>query len=1191
MLKRSLTNPQNLFSRLKGRLRKPPEVPSSAELPTVAHGGTQVPSPPTDGDNLDTTSTTQDFQQPVATTESSPQVVPDEATDDEDSILSETNSSTTDSAFREALRSLPKDQRKQLHGKTVSELFLQLKDSNKQHREDSLFEKGLTAITPYLKGLNVVLGVIGPLASLEPGAGTAVSLVQSVSGIAISVCGAFSSITDQICSLLERIPAIDTCSKAATCDRTPHIYNALVSVYKDLLQFHLKAVSALATSKVILHVAMGSELSDIIASFKRHADVLTELLTAEGFVTGQKQQTVQEEARLEEILRPIFRNDLQQRDDKANEWIQSHSSITSWKSSPSGPNLLVMLGDMGTGKSITTAYLVDTLSQQHSVCAYYCRDDGNTTILGNIYRTLLWQLLQRQPRLQPGFWEWFEKEKARVSANQRGPIDSEDLVEEFLSKSIRSSVIQTFVVLDGLDECSTETQEQLLSLFSSLLEGQTRLKIFISSRHDVNIEASLQSETMRSECILIEIPTSREKDGIIASYHVKKSKIPQKLQKTVIDELSQNADGSAIWVRIAVEYILNLRTQNEIGLKRALQGIPSSKQLAKLYWKLFEKTCLGLAENEERLERALGALAVALRPLTMEELSCAISIELEDEEVTSMAELDEIAQSFSLDDLIRPFISNVNAAEGNNPQVRLVHQSLKELILRAPPQNWEDEKAVRAKQTGTRRDELDGLLLQRCVKYLLFDEAGEKDRFKNLTKDFDSAWNDDFMAAFASFDDDDDGDGDDDDTEAPADTQTYKPSEIGLGNFYAYAASYWTRHLSTSSLKLRPGLSDLIKLCSKGSNYLENWVQQWCRPECTFVETSGFAHLRHKLDPLVVAAMFDPANSLISLLDCDLDAPTFQHDSWLVALRILLEKQDASAIKKWLEHEKAGKRLHDTRFFYAVGPRLRGMTIEGAALREWEGIFSRQLRDMQHDATMLADANDILCDASQRGCFILVKALFKAADKDPELKEALLADTRTRSKGADNGYMEHQSVGEAACWGHADIVRFLCEQPDIQPHLQYVNRHGLTVFHQATRWWKSTPEIFEILIQAWPEGLHIRDLNNDTALHHLCFGSDGSPFEATEVVLTKGKADATGALDNPRLAPLCLAVRRNSIALCRMLITKGDADVSFVMGIDDETRKPFLKDSVASGSLEEQDRTLRGLCRLLPIAVSAEFLE
>ncbi|EHK40132.1 hypothetical protein TRIATDRAFT_252427, partial [Trichoderma atroviride IMI 206040] len=628
---------------------------------------------------------------------------------------------------------------------------------------------------------------------------------------------------------------------------------------------------------------------------------------------------------------------------------------------------------MGCGKTTTTAYVVDNLSQGNLVCAYYCKDDQETTKLGNIYRSLLWQLLKRKPDLKYRFLDWYRKPDTKSQVN---PTQCDDKLRDFLKDALSSSKQWIFIALDGLDECEIYSQKQLLSLFHDLFEHNARLKVFISSRYDDDIESALPPGASR-----IELGSSKERDRVIASYLAREINIPESIHEKAVDELSEKANGCAIWLRISLEYIRKSRIQSQKGLENALSRLPSSKGLAELYWTLFDKICSDLPENGDILQRALETLAVARRPLTADELAFAVFIDIEDDNRTTLRELEQNAHSMNLLDLIRPFVSTISVENRNHLQLRLVHQSLKELILHDPPSSWNLVRETKWQNQAVQRrgPELNGSLLRRCIRYLLLDECQEI----NLSSSFRDGPDFNLLGIGRVLDDDDD----DFPTESlwSKSPQDFDPSDLGLGSFFTYAASYWTAHFSDASQELWPDPTDLIDLCSAGSQRLENWVEQWKRPNCSYTAELDFPEAMPRLDPLVVAAGFGPEAYMAGLLKCNLQTPAFLPDSIWIVLRLLLNQNSISAIENLLKDKSVRSTLCCISFFYQV---LNGWSVTyrlcGSAAKEWEDIFDFLVTELRD--SLLDEGNEILCRAASNGCFVLVKKLFDAAERDPDLR-------------------------------------------------------------------------------------------------------------------------------------------------------------------------------------------------------------
>ncbi|KAK0736323.1 hypothetical protein B0T21DRAFT_451111 [Apiosordaria backusii] len=495
---------------------------------------------------------------------------------------------------------------------TIQSLFEQLNKDDHAHQKRSLLQKGLSAVKPYLERLNATIDFVSPFASINPAVGTAFGLVKGIASIAIAICGRFNDMTKDIAGFLQRIPAIDRCSD-------------------DMLLFYLKTVLLFQRSGFILQVALDTlkpAVAEIVSSFNTHADLLSKLLETESFASIQEIKDEQVETLIRDTLDrnseydSSYHNDLKRRADTACSWITSNDSFSYWLLNSRDSNLLALFGDMGCGKTMTTAFVADTLVRgSRPLCAYYCKDEHESAKLGNIYRSILLQFLRRKPALKLRFWDWY-KETSTLGPGT--PTQSDDKLRELLYEIISSSKEPVFLVLDALDECKVYPRKQLFSLFGDLFRNNAHLKVFVSSRYDDEIEADLPPGVTR-----VELRPSRERDRAIAAYLVAEINLPAAFHPKLVEQLAEESHGSAIWLRIAVGYMASSRIQNEKGLEMALGRLPSSKGLVELYGRLFDKICEGIADNKTLLQSALEILAVSRRPLALEELACAVFVKMQ----------------------------------------------------------------------------------------------------------------------------------------------------------------------------------------------------------------------------------------------------------------------------------------------------------------------------------------------------------------------------------------------------------------------------------------------------------------------------------------------------------------------------------------------------------------------------------
>jgi len=139
-----------------------------------------------------------------------------------------------------------------------------------------------------------------------------------------------------------------------------------------------------------------------------------------------------------------------------------------------------------TGKTILASVLIEecskivALSKDVSFAYFYCRDqDGQRNKFSNVAKTILAQLLRQEPAILPYLYDECLK-SAKVTLTS-----SEDCSR--ILRVVLQAVPQTFLIIDGIDECEQKERKAMLNFFTSAITsddiplGKFRA-LFISQR-------------------------------------------------------------------------------------------------------------------------------------------------------------------------------------------------------------------------------------------------------------------------------------------------------------------------------------------------------------------------------------------------------------------------------------------------------------------------------------------------------------------------------------------------------------------------------------------------------------------------------------------------------------------------------------------------------------------------------------
>ncbi|PNY23946.1 Uncharacterized protein TCAP_06114 [Tolypocladium capitatum] len=1109
------------------------------------------------------------------------------------------DSNCWESAYQEALHSFgSSDNEHETHAignsPDVNELLSILRREREGLSESSWFQKGLEKLRGPLGNVDFLLHLGRAVASLDPTASTAVGILSAVTTIAVGACGAAETVGNNIVEMIKVMPIVDRCDIIHQSDRSEHIRQALVDVYKEVITFYLethkllnsKAFTAKATVR-----QLSGELDKATRGFNGAANRLKDMIY---LATKEDTLEIKEGIRTLQGIspswptlqsnRPLIMPNVQVdgrinterfqqiggyhdrmkriRNDEACQWIFRDASFGSWLSAPTS-QYLTFFGVLGCGKSVTTSCIVDYLEDKAKaefphplILHHYCKIELGSTGSECIYISLLRQMLTKQRRLYLAFQAWYDEE---LGSGTTEPMLSIPALESFLIKCYEYCGRPLYVVLDGLDECDEDTCRGLISFLDRLRklslsrEGSPPLKVMFSSRNQVSVRRLLSNSPSVSWF------QSLSRDRLIAEHHINMelSHLPPESKSWLIRTLPELSHGSALWIYLVVK---NVRASylNELhSVRKLIDGFPAYSKISETYASLFDRITGKDEDTRNCLSLALETLATAQRPMDVAELSYAVALDASSGDFTTLSALAGNVEPKRVRELIGPFVTSIHidySVEGNAApileQVALIHQSLTQLVQLARPSNWTDDlkgpqsSADKKKERqAVRKRELHGQLLRSCVGYLLLDEFDKIALLSPQHRSEEAVFDLPFYEA------------------QPDEERFLDPVASGFGPFFTYAACHWLAHAELAAQDSLPSVAELVKLSAVTSKRRENWVEQYCRPDCT----RGRKFEMPYRDPLAIAACFGSSALLAEMLDEDLDDwDTFvADDPMLEAERLMLEYGRLATYRSLFQHPKA----RQSKFFFLATTAYfdHSHRVPSTHLcedaEEWEKLFGL----VYEGADVLVDerlGNGLLCHAAKLGCMPMLRSLFGAASRNASLRAEMLR----------NGEVEaprHMSVGEAVRWNQFAAAKFLLQQPGIGTHTRYRNSAGDNVYHLAAES-DCGGEMARLLFEHFNEGVDERNGDGQTPLDIAVFFPNRLEF--AQALVRIGHVDIRGGRSAEMYRPLRVAVRRCNQAWCSFLVDECGADPSTVLELDADGNSRFVDILDDIPGFEEESR-------------------
>ncbi|MCJ1463915.1 hypothetical protein MMC07_002524 [Pseudocyphellaria aurata] len=347
-------------------------------------------------------------------------------------------------------------------------------------------------------------------------------------------------------------------------------------------------------------------------------------------------------------------------DGKYNQWKEERNSSTLW-----------CTGILGSGKTVLSANVVEDLNGTSAAVSYFfCRHDEaisleTRTIIGSIASQI---------------FDIIKSDIAIASAISKFRLDTldTDQILDCLQNLLPSNSRKYFVVIDGLDECEEKERHLLLQCLKQLLMIPKRVfQIYCSSRPDVSRWARTFLEpqwniSMPQTSVDIEEYVEDTLEDQLESATLSIGE--PTLILTIKDALLENAHGMFLWVKFQIGSICSQKTDKAI--LAALEDLP--KDLPDTFNRILRKLELSNSADPGFCKKIFGLMAAAQRPLTLEELREAVSVEPGETSWDTGSLINDMLQSL--------FVScgSLLVVDEEHLTVHFAHHSVKQHFLSEP---------------------------------------------------------------------------------------------------------------------------------------------------------------------------------------------------------------------------------------------------------------------------------------------------------------------------------------------------------------------------------------------------------------------------------------------------------------------------------------------------------------------------
>ncbi|KAM0477479.1 hypothetical protein ACHAPX_005792 [Trichoderma viride] len=336
---------------------------------------------------------------------------------------------------------------------------------------------------------------------------------------------------------------------------------------------------------------------------------------------------VEADARLESFfkLRDILEEDLTLQSElkmpESCEWLINKPQFLSWKAGDSA-GIFWLTGRPATGKSILSSHVINHLNNMPVSCSYFFfkHSTANKSTLGDCFRSLAFQMAIQDSLVKEKLIELEHEGLAWDKAD-----DTTIWTKLFVDRIFKLSFTKHhFWVIDGLDECANFSSLFTKKLLAKL-PSKSKLRIFITSRNLDAIERGLASLGPQvSTYALTDSDTLSDIRLFLTAKLEELGRFETEDEvETMCNKMLKKSSGSFLWARLVLQELEGAWTEE--AMEDILNEVPG--ELYELYSKMVQS--IEMDKGKTVLAKAiLTWVVLARRPLSLEELRCAVKLDL-----------------------------------------------------------------------------------------------------------------------------------------------------------------------------------------------------------------------------------------------------------------------------------------------------------------------------------------------------------------------------------------------------------------------------------------------------------------------------------------------------------------------------------------------------------------------------------